>query len=44
MHGHPLKYVQWVALLGGALGRMFGGSPQFMFVIYGPDRRENFRS
>ena len=31
-------------LLGGALGRMFGGSPQFMFVFYRPDRRENILS
>ena len=31
-------------LLGGALGRMFGGSPQFLFVFYRPDRRENVRS
>ena len=22
---HPLKCVQWVVLLGGTLGRMFGG-------------------
>ena len=41
---HPLKCVQWVVLLGGALGRMFGGSPQFLFVFYRPDRRENVRS
>ena len=41
---HPLKCVQWVALLGGVLGRMFGGSAQFLFVIYRPDRRENVRS
>ena len=41
---HPLKCVQWGVLLGGALGRMFGGSPQFLFVIYRPDRRENVRS
>ena len=31
-------------LLGGALGRKFGGSPQFLFVFYRPDRRENVRS
>ena len=41
---HPLKCVQWVVLLGGALGRMFGGSPQFLFVFYRPDRREHVRS
>ena len=41
---HPLKCVQWVVLLGGALGRMFGGSPQFLFVFYRPDRRENVRT
>ena len=43
---HPLKCVQWVTvvLLGGALGRMFGGSPQLLFVFYKPDRRENIRS
>ena len=40
----PLKCVQWVVLLGGALGRMFGRSPQFLFVFYRPDRRENVRS
>ena len=43
-HYHPLKCVQWVVLLGGALGRMFGGSPQFLFVFYRPYRRENVRS
>ena len=31
-------------LLGGALGRVFGGSPQFLLVLYGPDRRDNVRS
>ena len=41
---HPLKCVQRVVLLGGALGRMFGGSPQFLFVFYRPDRRENVRT
>ena len=41
---HPLKCVQWVVLLGGALGRMFSGSSQFLFVFYRPDRRENVRS
>ena len=41
---HPLTCVQRVVLLGGALGRMFGGSPQFLFVFYRPDRRENVRS
>ena len=39
---HPLKCVQWVVLLGVALGRMFGGSPQFLFVFYRPDGREMF--
>ena len=29
---HPLKCVQWVVLLGRAFGRMFVGSPQFLFV------------
>ena len=43
-HHHPLKCVQYVVLLGGALGRMFGGSPQFLFVFYRPDRRENVLS
>ena len=43
-HNHLLKYVKWVVLLGGALGRMFGGSPHFLFVFYRPDRRENVRS
>ena len=33
-----------MGLLGGALGHMFGGSPQFLFVFYMPDRRENIRS
>ena len=32
-HHHPLKCVQWVVLLGGALARMFDGSPQFLFVF-----------
>ena len=41
---HPFKCVQWVILLGGALGRLFGGSPHFLFVFYRPYRRENFRS
>ena len=41
---HPLKSVQWVVLLGGALGRIFGGSPHFLFVFYRPDRREHSRS
>ena len=44
LHHHPLKCVQWVVLWGGALGRMFGGSPQFLFVFYRPERRENVRS
>ena len=43
-NNHPLKCVQWVVLLGGALGRMFGGSSQFLFVFYRPDRREHVRS
>ena len=42
-HWHPLKCVQWVVLLGGALGRIFGGSPPFLFVFYRPDRRGNVR-
>ena len=41
---HPLKCVQWVVLLCGAPGRMFGGSPHFMCVFSRPDRRENVRS
>ena len=41
---HPLKCVQWVVLLGGALGRMFRWSPHFLFVLYRPDSRENVRS
>ena len=40
-HFHPLKCVQWVVLLGGALGRM---SLQFLLVFYMPDRSENVRS
>ena len=43
-HPHPLKCVHWPVLLDAALGRMFGGSPQFLFVFYRPDRRENVRS
>ena len=31
-HIHPLKCVG--GLLGGALGRMFGGSPHFLFILY----------
>ena len=37
---HPLKCVQCVVLLGGTLGRMFDGSPHFLFVFYRPERRE----
>ena len=41
LRDHPLKCVQWMVLLCGALGRMFGGSPHFsigqidvkMFVV-----------
>ena len=40
-HNHPLKCV---GLLGGELGRMFGGSPHFLFVFYRSDRRENVRN
>ena len=29
--------MQWVVLLGGALGRMFGGTPHVLFVFYRPD-------
>ena len=29
---------------GGGVGRMFGGSLQFLFVFYRPDRREYVRS
>ena len=41
---HTLKCVQWVVLLGWTLGRMFGGSPHFLFVFYRPDISENVRS
>ena len=30
---HPLKCVQWPVLLGGALGRMFGGSSNFLLTF-----------
>ena len=30
---HPLKCVQWQVLLGGALGRMFGGSSNFLLTF-----------
>ena len=32
-HYHPLKCVQWPVLLGGALGRMFGGSSNFLLTF-----------
>ena len=32
-HIHPLKCVQWPVLLGGALGRMFGGSSNFLLTF-----------
>ena len=32
-HKHPLKCVQWPVLLGGALGRMFGGSSNFLLTF-----------
>ena len=38
----PLEMCAVGGLLGGALGRMFGGSPQFLFVFYRPDRRKMF--
>ena len=40
----PLEMCAVGGLLGGALGRMFGGWPQFLFVFYRPDRGENVRS
>ena len=40
----PLEMCAVGGLLGGALGRMFGGSPQFLFVFYWPERREKFRN
>ena len=33
LHDHPLKCVQWPVLLGGALGRMFGGSSNFLLTF-----------
>ena len=32
-YNHPLKCVQWPVLLGGALGRMFGGSSNFLLTF-----------
>ena len=40
----PLEMCAVGGLFGGALGHMFGGSPQFLFVFYRPDRREHVRS
>ena len=40
----PLEICAVGGLVSGALGRMFGGSPHFLFVFYRPDRRENVRS
>ena len=43
MTAAPLEMCALGGLLGGALGRMFGGSQHFLFV-YRPGRRENVRS
>ena len=43
-HKKHTKIVAVGGLLGGALGRMFGGSPPFLFVFYRPYRRANLRS
>ena len=40
----PLEMCAVDGFLGGALVRMFGGSPQFLLVFYRPDRRENVRN
>ena len=37
----PLEMCAVSSLLGGAFGRMFGGSPHFLFVFYRPDRHTN---
>ena len=39
----PLEMCAVGGLLCGVLGRMFGGSPQILFVFYWPDKRENVR-
>ena len=40
----PLEMCAVGGFVKRALGRMFGESPQFLFVFYRPDRRENVRS